>query len=230
MKQLSAAALSSVVLLLLFSCKSVDPHKRYPNMVADADPVSAGVIDAEFDRLFSSKLNKIEIEVIFYPRLNSVALEFRYEFIKYRQFWDDMGRKQFANAVEMYKEDYAARKLVTKYNKSRAVYGKVKSRVEWESFKFSKTHVSTPTIEIGYRFREETPFFATLMRSAREEDSSNDSPMDSQQINMYFTRAQAEELVKLFDQSFLLGLLEKVNIPKIEEPTYLDEYREYGDD
>ena len=230
MKHLFAAVLSSTVLLLLLSCKSVDINKKYPNMVADADPVSAGIIEAEFDRLFSSKLNKLEIEVIFYPRLNATVLEFRYEFVRYRQFWDEVSRKQFANALELYKEDYAARKLVNRYNKSRSVYGKVKGRVEWETFKFSKTHVSNPTIEMGYRFREERPYFTTLMRSAREEDISSDSPMDSQQINMYFTRAQAEDLVKLFDQSYLLGLLGRSSTLKPEEPPVFDEYREFGDD
>ncbi|MDR2952784.1 MAG: hypothetical protein LBU82_06045, partial [Treponema sp.] len=180
--------------------------------------------------------NKAVIEVIFHPRLNAVSLEFKYELMKYRQFWDEAARKQFASALELYKMDYEDRKLIDKYRKTRSVYGKTKSRLEWEAFKFTKTRISYPTIEIGYKFKEKTPFFTTLMRSAKEEmrDGDNSNPMDSQQINMYFTRAQADELVKIFDQAYLLGLLaEKTNAvnavtdgPAAEAPAA---YHEYGE-
>lgn len=211
---------------------TIDYAKKYPHMVANADPVSAGMIEAEFDRIFSSKLNKVEIEVIFYPRLNAVALEFRYELIRYRQFWDEAARQQFAAALELYKADYAAQKLVDRYKKTRAIYGKVTGRTEWEAFKYTKTRVAYPVTELGYRFREEMPFFSTLMRSAREEsdDTDNSQQLNSQQINMYFTRAQADDLVRLFDQSHLMGLLEEKASPKSDEPPAVNSYREFGDE
>ena len=221
--------LAVVALFLLLSCGTVDRTKKYPHMVADADPVSAGAIEAEFDRIFSSKLNKIPVEVIFYPRLNAVALEFRYELITYRQFWDEAGRRQFATALEQYKKDYAERNLSGRYRKTRAIYGKTEGRVEWQTFKFAKTRLAFPAIELGYRFREDRPFFATLMQPAREEDDFNDSspPAESQQISMYFTRAQADDLVKLFDQSYLMGLLGEKDSPKSDEPFDVEFYEEY---
>jgi hypothetical protein len=229
MKQL-VALLACIPIVLVLSCVSVDRAEKYPNMVADMDPVSAGSIDAEFDRMFSSKVNKADVAVIFYPRENTVALEFRYEFVRYRQFWDEPGRRQFVAALERYKKDYAARNLVTKYGKSRSVYGKVNGRVDWETFKYTTTHISAPTIELGYRFKGETPFFATLQRSARDESGGQgeSNKLESLQINMYFTRAQAEDLVKLFDQSYLLGLLGAKAVPDPETPA-LDNYREHGE-
>jgi hypothetical protein len=208
MKQLPIAMLAGVFIFCA-SCGSVDMAKRYPNLVADADPISAGNIEAVFDRVFSSKLNKVEIEIIFYPRLNAVALEFKQDFVLHRQFWDEAGRKQFATALEQYKEDYAARNLNDRYRKTRAIYGRVKGRMEWQAFKYSTTHIAFPTIELGYRFRNKTPFFATFMPSVKEklDDSDSAPPGDSQQVIMYFTRAQADELVKLFDQPYLMGLL-----------------------
>jgi hypothetical protein len=232
MKRLRSLALAGAIILIILSCGTVDPYKKYPNMAADADPVSAGVIEAQFDRFLSSRVNKNEIEVIFYPRLNAVALEFRYELIKTRQFWDAAGRRQFASALEHYKSDYAERKLTDRYRRTRAAYGKVSGRTEWENFRFGKTRVAYPVIELGYRFKEEMPFFTTLMRTAKEVDGQSDdsSLSNSQQINMYFTRAQAEETVRLFDQTYLMGLLGKEDQPEPEtgEPVTGDSYREYG--
>ena len=197
------------MILLLLSCKSVDLAKKYPNMIANADPFSIGAVEAQFDRIFSSKVNKVEVQAVFHPRLNAVSLEFRYEMMNYRQFWDESARKQFAASLEHYKRDFEGSKLIDKYRKTKAIYGNVKGRLEWEAFKYTKTRISNPTIEIGYRFKEKTPFFTTLMRSAKEVKSDMDSstPVDSQPLNMYFTRAQADELVRLFDQARLIELL-----------------------
>jgi len=232
MKSLLYTILSGVVVFFVLGCKTatVDYAKKYPNMVANVDPISAGTIEVEFNRIFSSKLNKTDVEVLFYPRLNAVVLHFKYEYVKCWQFWDEAARQRFVTALELYKEDYTARKLTNKHKKTRAIYGKVKGRLEWEVLKYTATRVAYPDIELGYRFMGETPFFSTVMRSAKEEkDDKSSRKLDSHQINMYFTRAQADDLVKLFDQSYLMGLLEKNDGRKTDEPLVVDPYREFGD-
>lgn len=212
------------MVFLVLSCTSSEPANRYPNMVANVDPISAGTVEAQFDRLFSSKLNKAEIEVIFHPRLNAVALEFRYEMIRYRQFWDEAARKQFIEALGSYKIDYEARNLTNRYRKTSSIYGRTRGRLEWETFRLARTRVSRPVIELGYRFRMDSPYFATLMRSAKEQDApTGETPMDSQQIIMYLTRAQADELARLFDQTLLVGLLGGRDTQTGEEPM-VDDY------
>jgi len=234
MKQFIKVILLNAVILLFLSCGSADPAKKYPNMVANIDPLSIGTAEAQFDRFFSSKVNKVEIEAVFHPRLNAVSLEFRYELQKYRQFWDEPARRQFAASLELYKRDFEERKLKDNHRKTRDVYGKTKGRLEWELIKYTKTRVSNPTIELGYRFKENTPFFATLMRSAKEvmSDGDNSTAVDSQQIYMYFTRAQADEIAGFFDQARLLGLIglkqgaaDGTNEAPASEA---DLYREYG--
>jgi len=209
MKKLTKAVLANAVILLFLSCGSADPAKKYPNMIADMDPFSIGTAEAQFDRFLSSKVNKVEVEAVFHPRLNAISLEFKFELLKYRQFWDEQARKQFAASLELYKRDFEDKKLVDDYRKTRAVYGRVNGRLEWEAFKYNKTRVSNPTIELGYRFKEGRAFFATLTRSATEElgDWDSSAPVDSQQIYMYFTRAQADVLAGIFDQSGLIGIL-----------------------
>jgi len=230
MKNIVAVILASAAVFFMLTCNTFDSAPKFPNMVADVDPFSVGTIEAVFDRVFSANLNKLPVEVIFHPRHNTVSLEFRYELMNYRQYWDALGRQQFASALNMYKKDYADRNLGTKYRKTRAVYGKVNGRVEWETFKFSKTRIAYPVIDLGYRFKRETPFFATNMRSAKEENSVKDGSdaSESLQITMYFTRAQADDLVALFDQSYLMGLLDTKEIPEPEEiPVETDFYKEW---
>jgi hypothetical protein len=232
MKCLTGAVAAGIGVFLLFSCAAAGNVKINPNMIADINPVSAGVIEAEFDRAFSSKLAKSEIEAIFYPRSNSVALKFKYQTVTYRQFWDLSARTSFITALEQYKSDYADRNLDRKYRKTRAIYGKTKGRVEWETFNFTKTHAVTTTYEIGYRFREEKPFLSVLALSAKEKTSSSDNskPLDSQQLSIYFTRAQADELANLFDQAALLELINMKptqNQEEITMPDSSDEYEEW---
>jgi hypothetical protein len=45
------------------------------------------------------------------------------------------------------------------------------------------------------------------MRSSESEDNTGTRGPSSQRITVYFTRAQAEALVELFDQNYLLGLM-----------------------
>ena len=179
-------------------------------MVADVAPFPVGVIEAQFDRAFSSSLNRAEVEVFFHPRTNSVALQFRHELVTFRQFWDAAARLRFAAAFEQYSQDFAARNLEDRHRRTRAIYGRVDGRVEWESFRFARTREANPVIELGYRFRGNSPFFTTHMRSARETgNSGSDSLTESRQINMYFTRAQAQVLIDLFNQDNLMRLLEE---------------------
>ncbi|MDR0656978.1 MAG: hypothetical protein LBG22_11745 [Treponema sp.] len=199
--------------VLMVSCITQDPQKLYPDMVADQDPVSVGIIDAEFERLFFAKLDKQDVEVFFLPRYNAVALDFRYQLTNYRQIWSREGRELFIKAVESYKADYAARNLDRKFSKTRRAYGKFKGKLEWSYSKHSESNVSSPVIELGYSFQgekgKETPFFTVTQKAAREESSrqSDSEKLDSVPIKMFFTREQADELIRVINQESLMSAL-----------------------
>jgi hypothetical protein len=208
----------------VISCVSIDPAKRYPNMVADRDPISAGAIEAQFDKFLASEVEKKEAAVIFYPRDNTVALEFRYQLVRYRQIWDLRGRQRFIQALDRYKADYAARNLTEKFSRTRAVYGKFKGATEWETFSISQPGTARPVMELGYRFKGKSPYFSVVQKAAPDEYSlnSNEPRADSLPIIMYYTRAQADELAKLFDQSYLLSLLG----PPVDAAPGQDDYQD----
>jgi len=235
MNRLILYILGNAIILLVLSCESVNSYKKYPNMVADMDPFSVGTFEAQFDRFLSSKVKKTEIEAVFHPRFNYVSLEFRSELLTYRQFWDEPARRQFAAALELYKRDFQDGKLVNNNRKTKSVYGKVKGRLEWLMSRYTKTRVSNPIIEIGYQFKENNPYFTTLMRSANEVITEDDdsTATNSQPIYMYFTRAQADVLAGIFNQARLLELIGKKNTPETDKPTEdstpKDIYHEYGE-
>jgi hypothetical protein len=201
-----------VTAALFFSCgttrSGVKPGIKQTNMLADVEPFSIGTVSASFDKTFSSDVAQADVEVIFYPRENEVALKFRYDSLERWQFWNEEGRQQFIDALNRYKEDFANQGLSTNYSKSRAIYGKANGRYEWKTLSISGIYRSSPVIELGYRFKAGSPFFSTHQMKAKEETGFNPKGItESQPFAMYFNRAQGDDLARLFDQAFLLDLL-----------------------
>jgi len=107
------------VVALCFSCGTARLGIKQAKMLADVEPFSIGTVNASFDKLFSSDVAQTDVEVIFYPRENEVALRFKNGNLQYWQFWNEEGRRQFIDALSRYKEDFANRRLVTNYNRSK---------------------------------------------------------------------------------------------------------------
>jgi len=200
-----SCCLCVVVAILVFSCGS-KPAAKNPFMVADRDPFSLDPVNVWLDKTFSSDLKETEVEVIFIPRQNEVSLKFRHDLLTYRQFWNEAARQQFIEAWNRYNEDFTNKNLVSDYRKSRAAYGKGTLRFEWEAFKYTTTFRATPQIELGYRFKDKAVYFTVFLRASKEQSSESGRNNDSPQYSVYFTRAQAEALAKLFDQAYLLEL------------------------
>jgi len=215
-----------VLVLLYVSCTHSAP--TYPNMLADVEPFSVGSVDVSLDRIFSSDVKGTTVEVVFYPRENAVALEFGTGLGgQYQQFWDEAGRQKFIEALNGYKDDFGNQKLTTKYNKSRAIYGKAKGWFQWKSVKVSPSYQASPVFELGYRFRDGSPYFAVLQKTAREETEANKKGItESPQYSIYFTRAQAEDLAALFDQAFLRQSLGDLAPPPAAPEPAKDVYKE----
>jgi hypothetical protein len=209
-KALKVFFLMVIPIFFGISCVHIPAEERYPDMVADTDPIKLGMVEAEFDKIFSSGLSKQELSVIFYPRYDMVAVEFKFETIRYRQFWNRENRETFIKALERYKEDYTVRNLDNRYRKTKSIYGKLTGLTEWETFGFTNVYSASPVIEIGYRFRQNAPYFAVFQRSAKEETGimGDGANLTSTDINMYYTRSQAEDLIAYFNQDFLVSLVD----------------------
>ena len=201
------------IALLYTSCKHTSNAVKYPDMVADIDPFQIGSTSVSFDRTFSTNLKSERVEVFFYPRENEVALEVTNSTYRLSLFWNKDARRLFIEALNRYEEDFAEKRLITNYNKTGAIYGKTKIRFQWKTLKVSPTYRASPYIEIGYRFREDAPFFMLRQKAAREESGVNEGIKESPQYALYFTRAQARELAALFDNAFLLESIGDKELP-----------------
>ncbi|GHV44775.1 hypothetical protein AGMMS49546_29270 [Spirochaetia bacterium] len=221
---------------LFFSCKSADSaakswNDRFrvasPNFIADMDPVSVGSVSMQFEKIFSSSLEKKDVDVYFDPRIDSVYLQFRYQTVVYRQHWDKAGRLQFITALERYKKDYEGKNLKSKGN--RGAYGSLQTEAEWGQLNYGifMNSKSFPIVYLGYRFNKKSPYFTIYQTSAEDViGKSDDSLRQSIDITTYYTRAQADELVKLFDQQYLLSFLGPRADPKYTAPLVEDDYKE----
>ena len=215
-----------IAAMLTVSCSTINKTAKYPNMVADIDPFSIGSVNASFDQVFSTKLKVDEINVIFYPRENEVALEFGMNLGRYRQFWNKEGRQLFIEALNRYKGDFENQKLANNFYRTRGAYGRFKGRFQWNPLSISTmstTYRSIPVIDLGYRFSDNSPYFTANQNAAREESRSNKDITESPVFTIHFNRAQAEELTKLFDETFLLSSV-KGKEPVQTIDSYRDEY------
>jgi hypothetical protein len=212
--------------LLSGSCKSA-PYIA-DGGVANVDPIPAGAVEAEFARILSSAVEKKDVNVVFCPRDTSVYLEFKYQTLTYRQYWNLEKRGRFREALEKYEKEYDARNLIDRAGRTRRVYGVLTGMTQWGYpfivSKFVQTLNSQgyPRYELGYAFkqdssRRESPYFSVFQRECEDVfENSDDIESRSLNIFIYFTRAQARELVRLFDQDYLLSL---IHLPAAREET-----------
>jgi hypothetical protein len=213
-----------IPVLLMGSCASQSPKQS--RMLADMDPIPLGSVGIGFEQLFSTALDTKEVPVQFNPRDDTVSLEFRYQTVIYRQYWDRAGREQFIAAVQRYHADFEERKLSTKASKSRTAYGSTSGKAEWGQFAFSVNARSYPRMDLGYRFRGNNPYFTVVQREAQDRIMpSGDTSRMSLQITTYFTRAMADKAATFFDPEYLGAVLEEQGISgEIQEEPVADLY------
>jgi len=202
--------------VVLVSCQTTG--RTEPFTVNHNSPqIPLGDIDVQFDTFLSiGGLKKQTVKVIYYPKEDAVCIQYKQDFFTFNQFWSRAGRNAFKNAFQRYNEEYDARTLKRTGNSSK-VYGKVQGYLIWQQSSFTVRAHAGMSVELGYGFKEKVPYFVTNQRSAEFIDpNSNDNYRNSQTIPMFYTRAQAAELIALFEQSLLNDL--RGNIDTQDDP------------
>ena len=208
------------VLLLVFSLSScayvnkqadIAEQKRTRFTVSMRSPqVPAGQIEAQFNRAFpQTGVTKRNVTVTYFPYEDAVCLQFRSNTLTYSQFWHRPARAAFLASLDKYNADFSAQRLRNRNTKTKNQYGKAEDcYVAWQMYAYSERASGNMEIELGYYFREGSPFFAVTQMPALFENPSLDREDNeySPEIPIFFTKAQAEELAALFDQGFLEGL------------------------
>ena len=199
-----------LAVILVFTACASRPRPNDKFIVELSSPrLPAGEIETQIDRAFPLiGLKKIIVDVSYYPYDDAVCLRYRSDFFNYYQFWSKAGREVFLSALEKYNVDYSARDLAAKNRKSKKTYGGTEGYLIWQMYSLTRRAQANMDMELGYAFKDNSPYYAVTQKLASYIDNINkENNMNSQEITMYFTRAQAQELATLFDQDFLRGLV-----------------------
>jgi hypothetical protein len=162
-------------------------------------------------------IKKINIDVLFFPVEDAICLEYKLNTYTYQQFWHRAGRRAFTKALENYNEDFDGQKLRNRNTRTKSQYGVVEEcYLVWEQSSRTAQGYGNMNIELGYYFRENSPFFAATQMEAFFDSPTFDDDFDqiSAEIPMFFTRAQAEELSALFAQDYLQSIAPNAQAPE----------------
>jgi len=192
---------------------AIAANKEKPFTVSLSSPnFQAGESEAQFDSPFPlAPLRKADVKISYFPFEDAVCLQYRIDMINFYQFWDRPGREIFKKALDEYNKEYEAKKLRSnRSGKTRSLYGQAQGFLIWQTGSFTRQLRGNMNMELGYYFREKSPFFTVTQGEAQYEDlSQNDENVLSYsgERPVFFTRAQAAEIVKAFDQDYLMSLV-----------------------
>jgi hypothetical protein len=164
--------------------------------------ITIGEVDLQIETMLGmGKIKKINVAVSYFPREDAVCLKYKFEFYNYYQFWNRKGRLGFINALQNYNIDYDARNLQRNSGKSLQKYGAVRGYLVWQMLDVTVQARANMNVELGYTFKEKSPYFTIYQREAEYYDEfARDNNRVSPNITLFFTRAQAAELAELFEQ------------------------------
>jgi hypothetical protein len=206
MKLLTAA----LAAMLVCSCASA-PREQPFTVDLRSPQIAAGSVEAYLkkDLSFGTKIAQKQIEASYYPVEDAVCLRFKVMIVSCEQFWSKAGRDAFIVAFDRYKDDYEGRRLITKSNrKTREAYETVDGYFAWKKTPVSVQAQAPARVKLGYQFMDSSPFFTTTQMDAYYEDPIGRSRNQTSEVTiMYFTRAQAESLIELFNQDNLRALV-----------------------
>jgi len=217
MKSIYKIFIIFVLGVTISACNTVKSVKVEDFTVNMKSPqIKVGEVDLQLETFLGmGKLKKQNVTVLYFPKEDVICLKYKYEFYTFYQFWNKKGRLEFINALTKYNEDYNARNL-EKNNKSQYKYGVVRGYLVWQLISITVQARANMNVELGYVFKDKSPYFSVNQREAEYIDAdARDNNRTSPNITMYFTRAQAAELSKIFEDHLI-----PVEIP-IE-----DEYQE----
>jgi len=210
-----------IFVLALVMCKTPPRQVEEKFTVEMSSPqLPVGEIETQINRGFPlSGIRKIVVTASYFPYEDAVCLRYRSDFFTYYQFWSQSGREVFLKALETYNGDYSVRNLDARNKNSKNVYGTTEGFLIWQEQSFTRRVSANMNIEMGYAFNDGSPYYSVTQKQTFYDDPINDqNDMGSQEITMYFTRAQAQELALLFNQQYLRSLVS----PEINDMRRLD--------
>ncbi|MCL2186121.1 MAG: hypothetical protein FWB86_09765 [Treponema sp.] len=202
-----------MIIILLGSCATSGTKVKPIDFSVDMDSPQINIGEVEIQmHLFMEMgdLKKQTADVIYFPDEDAVCVRFKKDYFTYSQFWNRTGRDIFLQALQKYNEDYDEKIINSRDRKSKQKYGVVRGYLNWQQFSYTMRARGNMDIELGYSFKNRTPYFTITQLEAEHIDViSKDNNKLSIAIPIYFTRAQSAELAAMFEQDFLDELVKE---------------------
>ncbi|MGN0740671.1 MAG: hypothetical protein ACI4LX_10925 [Treponema sp.] len=144
-------------------------------------------------------------EVILNPDTNMAGVQVYFQSSFFNILFDEKNRALIADALEKYLADFDNRKLEKgKYLKTRRAYVKNgKCSLEWGSVKIMMNAFGDTNFTVGYEFKKvnekNSPYFCIIIEKCKNKNDKAGTYKveESVEMQLYFTKAQAKQLVKL---------------------------------
>lgn len=160
-------------------------------------------IEYDESKLFTSnpigKLILMKGTFIVNPKNGDAGIKTRYQASNYAVLFDEQMRHRIFAAVDQYLDDFANKKLKRKDKKSYVAYGRGKAYINYGTLAVMMAAEGKPDIQIGYKFKEKSPYFTITVRSAPNIDPNKgyNDVKDSAEFILYFTKAQAQAMCNM---------------------------------
>jgi hypothetical protein len=190
------------VLTLLISCAGAPPGTETPAPPPGASEAGEALLG--FRLLFPTRIEASGAALVFQPALNRAYLEFPYQTVTYRQYWDRPARELFIAAVNLYQADLDTggppRQSAAK---ARRAYGRFNTRTEWGIFPSMLNYAAYPQVDLGYTLIDGTPYFTLTQYETKHLGADGNNRAESLRISLYFTLEWAEALARQFAEETL---------------------------
>lgn len=142
---------------------------------------------------------------------------------------DAEGRDALRKAVDSYLDDFENKRLDRKDGRSYKKYGDTPVRIEWGTIKASTPNYAEGKIQLGYKFKDKSPYFTLTAYSMPNIKKMKDESAvtESLPLSYYMTKAQATSLVSLLDENMIA---EALNEQLMSETGTVQEADSYGDE
>jgi hypothetical protein len=234
----------SIIFIVLSLCSCKNLMSKQQNYLAiqnkgkftvdlNSPQFSAGESGAQFDNAIPFvPLKEVEVSILYFPVEDAACLQYRTDTHTFYQFWSRESREAFISGYEDYNNDFTRQNLRRNSSgKTRKQYGTVNGYLIWQMSRFTVRASGHIDMELGYYFKEKSPFFSVTQGNAYYENyagSESTKDMNSGERPMYFTKAQASKVAECFDQQYLQSVvpeaLRNIQTQKPSVPVEFDEY------
>jgi len=209
-----------VSLGFLTSCVSTQKETKVEDpMLANVDPATMGTVSAGTNKFFMPGIDPCNFVMVLEPRTNIVRADYTVDVNKYSLKMGVAAREAIIAAAAKYGDDFEAKKLARKGYSRRTAYGTAKCAVEWGVL--SKGARARPTVELGYTFASNSPYFTINIpetpNDVYEEIGGYQVKVLSPMV-LYFNRAQLALFTSYLEKGKIDEVIASLNIPKEMAP------------